>query len=815
MINRLLYFFAIITMMSLTQCISPKKHLSNDKYKEKTLLYKQKIKGNKKFSSYTLEEYYSQQTNRQILFPKVMPYLRAYLRGEKHYKKEQEIKEKKEIDSLYSNLYLYTKNDTTLSAKKRVKKLNKVLKKKNKKLAKQQLKIEEGNWMMRVVGEAPAFYDSSVVATTTEQLKLYYQSKGYFHVDISPQTKIKKRKANITYQITENTPFLFSEHLIDAEDSAIKKLIKKDHINSLIKIGQNYDAELLTKERERVTTMLKDKGYYKFTRNFVYFEVDTSQTPYGASVKTYISNDNGKQHNKYIVTAVNFIIDRKHIETDLDTTYNSIHYTHESSEKFSYKILDYHTKVHSGLHYNFTNTLNTQNSLGDLKVFKFININYKETSDSTLECRISANKFPKWSLSNETGVNINVNEGQSIPGPFVNVKLVNKKLTKGFERLELSGQYGIQGSYSFTNQDKINRVREVGGKASLIFPTFLFQDILFSKKFRIKLSNWSPSTTFSAGIFNTNRVEYTRTTFNLTGQYKWTKNKNTQNSLSFADINIINTTNLTSDFENYLDQISLNNGINLKQSFIPSFVSSIHNTYIFNNNDLTKNRKAYFFKIFTESGGSINTISQLISGNNTTEPKLLNLPHYQFLKVNTDFRFYQPVSKTTTLTFRLNTGLAHGFGPWKVLPYDKYFFIGGINSIRAWAPRRLGPGSYKQTDANGDLTYRFEQPGEILLESSVEWRQKIIGFVNWAFFVDAGNTWTLNEDKNRAGAQFEIDNFYREIALGTGTGLRLDFSFLIFRFDVGFKVWDPSRQIVVPFSDKNQRAYNFGIGYPF
>lgn len=801
--------------MSLTQCISPKRHLSSDKYKEKTLLYKQKIKGNKKFSSYTLEEYYSQQTNRQIIFPKIMPYLRAYLKGEKYYDKEKEKTIKKQIDTTYTKKLSVIKADSSLSEKKRARKLSKTLKKKNKKLAKQQQKIEEGNWMMRVVGEEPAFYDSSVVATTAEQLKLYYQSKGYFHVKIDTLIKIKKRKASIVYQIEENTPFLFSEHIIDADDHQIKKIIKKDRENSLIKIGQNYDSELLTQERERITTMLKDNGYYKFTRNYVFFEVDTSQTPFGASVKTFISNNNGQKHNKYIVTKVNFIIDRKHIQNELDTLYNSITYTHEEKEKFSYKILNYHTKIHSGLYYNFTNTLNTQNSLGDLKVFKFININYKETSDSTLECRISANKFPKWSLSNETGVNINVNEGQSIPGPFVNVKLVNKKLTKGFERLEISGQYGIQGSYSFTNQDQINRVREIGGKSSIIFPTFLFQDLIFSKKFRTKLSNWSPSTTVSAGIFNTNRVEYTRTTFNLTGQYKWTKNKNTQNNLALADINIINTTNLTNDFENYLEQISLNNGVNLKQSFIPSFVSSIHNTYIFNNNDLTKNKKAYFIKVFTESGGTVNTISQLISGDKSTQPELLSLPHYQFLKINTDFRFYQPVSKTTTLTFRLNTGLAHGFGPWKVLPYDKYFFIGGINSIRAWAPRRLGPGSYKQTDADGNLTYRFEQPGEILLESSLEWRQKIIGFVNWAFFVDAGNTWTVNEDKNRAGAQFMINDFYREIALGTGTGIRLDFSFLIFRFDVGFKVWDPSRQIVVPFSDKNQRAYNFGIGYPF
>ena len=115
------------------------------------------------------------------------------------------------------------------------------------------------------------------------------------------------------------------------------------------------------------------------------------------------------------------------------------------------------------------------------------------------------------------------------------------------------------------------------------------------------------------------------------------------------------------------------------------------------------------------------------------------------------------------------------------MPYEKFYFVGGLNSIRAWAPRRLGPGSFARRDDDGEIIYDIEQPGELILESSIEFRTKIVGFVHGAAFVDVGNVWSVSADDQREGADFKLNRFYKEIALGTGLGLRLDFSFLIFR----------------------------------
>jgi outer membrane protein assembly factor BamA len=202
------------------------------------------------------------------------------------------------------------------------------------------------------------------------------------------------------------------------------------------------------------------------------------------------------------------------------------------------------------------------------------------------------------------------------------------------------------------------------------------------------------------------------------------------------------------------------------------------------------------------------------------------LEFYQFLKSSVDFRHYFPYGRESTFAFRINMGAAKPYGAISenTLPYEKYFFAGGSSSIRAWAPRRLGPGNFAATDDNGELNYDFEQFGEIIFETSVEVRRNLVNFLDGALFVDAGNIWVFDQTPEREGANFEFNRFYKEIAIGTGAGLRIDFSFLILRLDIGFKLYDPAQPEGERWTaDKWNLAggnnysptYNIGIGYPF
>jgi outer membrane protein assembly factor BamA len=114
----------------------------------------------------------------------------------------------------------------------------------------------------------------------------------------------------------------------------------------------------------------------------------------------------------------------------------------------------------------------------------------------------------------------------------------------------------------------------------------------------------------------------------------------------------------------------------------------------------------------------------------------------------------------------------------------------------------------------------------MILESMLEYRRKLFGYFDMALFIDAGNAWMIGRDAARPGADFRYDRFYKEIALGAGWGIRMDFDFLVIRLDLATKAIDPSQpegsrwvldnlSFRQPFGKRGQTVFNFGIGYPF
>jgi outer membrane protein assembly factor BamA len=269
-------------------------------------------------------------------------------------------------------------------------------------------------------------------------------------------------------------------------------------------------------------------------------------------------------------------------------------------------------------------------------------------------------------------------------------------------------------------------------------------------------------------------------------------------------------------------------GNNLINAFKPSYVSSMIFTLTWNNNYGVAQKSSTYARATFESGG---TLLNLYSPKFITDQ---GLERYQYLRAGIDFRKNVALSKTRAFAFRINTGFGYIYSPNNVLPYEKNFFAGGSNSVRAWRPRRLGLGSdpppvNSNIAGNGYFDYSIEKPGQLLLEGSMEWRQKLFGFVHYAFFIDAGNTWAVGTT-DKVKANFAWNTFYKQFGIGTGVGLRFDFTFLILRFDVGIKAWepadDPNRPIGhfvlwnakwwKPYSATQEPViYNIGIGYPF
>lgn len=810
MIVKLLKFFLLASIIFFTSCVGTS-YLKNDE----KLLYKQKIKGNENISSDRLDNLYKQKSNRRILLLPISPYVALYETGQDYYD-EDRIKAKKErITEKYSNKVAEAEAEEEF---KKAKRYNRRL---NKKVEKLNKKLEDGNLFMRW-GEPLAVYDSAATEQTKAQMQLFLESKGYFDATVEyilQERGIGKKRVEVTYLIEENIAYLVDTIFYNAgDDKVMLSILIGGSRNSLISEGDNYNQSSLTEERERIETLMKDKGYYTFNRQFIEFNVYQSPDTNLLSLEVVINKSlKGNSHKRYKLSKVNFTTD---VNTDLggvkrtEEKFNGIDYYYYS-RSYRKKILDQRVFLRPGEFYSREKTLDTQRQLANLDMFRFVNIKY-DTAGGEFIANIFTSPLQKYQLSNEVGVNVNVTFG--LPGPFYNVSLKNRNPFGGVEIMEVSSRIGFEGVASLSDQTDVSTATEARANVSFTFPHFLFP---LGSQLKSKIAILNPKTRTGLGYNYTKRPEYIRSNINGSYGYSWQNRKRWNFDWTVTDVNLI-ASSLNGDFEKALKN-QAKFGTQLSRSFEPSFVSS---TYLslsksFNNYGQSNGKdKATYIKIFAESGGTLLNFKDLQNNIDTS-----NLAYFQFIKASVDYRRYIPYGKESTLAFRFKAGLAKPYGKFSqnVLPYEKYFFAGGSNSIRAWAPRRLGPGSYAATDEEGDFTYNFEQPGEVIIESSIEVRRNLIGFFEGAAFIDAGNVWSFTEGE-KSGSSFAVDQFLSQIAIGTGVGLRIDFSFLVLRFDLGFKLYDPAREAgerwtISEWNLGTRKNYgptlNIGIGYPF
>jgi hypothetical protein len=344
----------------------------------------------------------------------------------------------------------------------------------------------------------------------------------------------------------------------------------------------------------------------------------------------------------------------------------------------------------------------------------------------------------------------------------------------------------------------------------------------------------------SVGYTYTDRPEYRRTATTLSNTYTWGNQRSLQYSLALANLSLIDS-DIDSLFEIRLNTLNDQGNYNLVNSFRASFVSSMILGVTWNYHYGSLDKHSVFVRAQFEPGGTML---------NFVNPDIITrqgLQYFKYLRFNVDFRRMRIINKWAQLAYRVNTGVAYSYSDNNTLPYEKFYFAGGSKSVRAWSPRRLGLGSVPPEFAadpreDGLYSYQFEKPGEILIEGSIELRSKLVGFIDGAIFLDAGNVWSFRQrapevDGVRQGnSQFKARSFLKEMGVGTGFGLRFDFTFLILCFDVGIKIYDPARpandrfvldkvDFFKPYAIKTGESsfmhirepviYNIGIGYPF
>lgn len=778
-----------------------------------TLLVDQNISGAKGLNKTEIESLYENRPNAKILFITWSPYVDLYQLGLKAHDTAKYERKKLKYETKF------TSKIEKAIAKENTKKERSYREKLQKKLNKQNRNIKEGNQAMRL-GEPLSIFDTIQEEQTVKKIKNYLFSKGYFSAEVGYDYEETFKLVTSTYTINRNKPYIIDSIFYTVADDNINALLQKHVKKSIIKKGNNYQQEELTEERNRINSLMLNNGYYNFNRQYISFAVDSSSlgdNKIAIGIKVLNPKENGN-HKVFKIDSVIFTTDadvRNRLDKRNFNTRNGVKYLFYS-KRYSDKILDRRIFLYPDSAYSQKNTFETQQQLSNMDIFKFINVNY-DTTGGLFIAKINTIPLNKYQTSTELGLNVS----QGLPGPLFNMSIKNRNTFKGLEITELGGRVGFEGLSGARNTGNPYSSLDYGINLAVTFPQFIFP---LKTRQRLALGKYNPKSRLSAGLTYNNRIEdYLRRNIFASWSYLWQGAKKDKNyTLRVADINFINSS-LTSTYREFLEGLE-SQGNNLILSFVPSFVNSTWFSATHNVNDYgNKKQSSAYLRYQIESGGNI-----LYSLSNLEAVERDSIAFFRFARVNFDFRRTTPLTSITTLAYRINAGVAVSYDKNRTLPYEKFYFAGGSNSIRAWNPRRLGPGSYISVDSLGNYDDSFEQPGEVLLEASIEYRHKLFGPIYGAFFLDAGNSWMLYEDPTRPGSQFKFDKFYKQIAVGGGYGVRVDISFLILRLDAAWKIIDPGyvstdtdrNSIFDAPSFNNQEDYkrlvwNIGIGYPF
>jgi len=660
------------------------------------------------------------------------------------------------------------------------------------------------------LGEPPVLASFSAMEKNRALLQNRLENRGYFKDTVILDTMYKGRKLRAVYTAEIGNQYLIRNvaypTAVDSADS-LGKAIGLTAKRSLLKKGDPYNLDVIKNERSRIDTRLKQKGFYYFSPDDLLVRVDSTVGDYQVDMTLLIKKSTPPEARKVyrIGDIVVFADYNVHTDTSADVSGLPKMYGYtiiDPNKIFKPQIFNRALIFKSGDLYNRHDHDLSLNRLISLGVFKFVKIRFdeKDTARNILNAFYYLTPTEKKSIRFEVS---GLTQSNDANGGQVSVSWRNRNIFRGAELFTTTFYLGYLRQY--LGQGQHTNTTKFGVDLNLFLPR-----VVGPVQFQTN-SGFMPKTKFSLGYeYYEQSQQYTLNSFKASAGYVWKESITKEHTLEIFRVNLVNPTHIDS-----LYQLQLDTNIVLARSLEKTFI--IGPTYNFNlNTNLKPNRNKNNFYFNGNIDWSANVLG-LAEGANVektgVQKKLFGVPFSQYIRGEVDFRHYLSFSQTTILASRITSGIGYAWGNSSTMPFVKEFFAGGANDIRAFRSRALGPGTYYA--GNRDTAFIADQPGDIKIEMNTELRFKLFSIVRWAFFVDAGNIWTLRYDSSRVGSQF-TGNWLNQIAVGVGTGLRLDVSILLIRLDLGIPVREPylapGKQWV--FDTKNT-VLNFAIGYPF
>lgn len=740
--------------------------------------------------------------------------------------------------------------------------------------------VDLNEWL-EDVGEAPVIVNEQRVERSAERLRAWYWNRGWFDAETSYEIIPKKnQRAEVRYEVITNRPYIIDSVTTRIASGSVDSIYEMHRQESMIKPGMRYRSADFGAERERLTTLFRNNGIYHFEQEYITFEADTVGTEQKVNAAVLVQNREAVvdgvstriPFNVYRISKVNVFPDYNIDNRDDPVTDTA---SYEGYDLYSFDELRYRPRaltdaifITPGTIYSDSDRTLTYNRLNQLRIFRYPNIQFIEDPEDTTNTSLIANIFltprPKYSLGFEFDVSqSNIQRfGIGFGG-----SLLVRNLFGGAEILELSGRGSIGASKEVANNinDRFFDITEVGTDVKLTLPRIMFP--ISTERFIPKYMY--PFTSFSLGASTQNNIGLDRQSLTAIMNYRWFPSEILTHQLDLLNIQYVRNLNTANYFNVYqnsfqeLNRIATSTNVDVDDSYfivndqgirrlsIPegaeNFLSDTRDrdfnltpnqlqnlndirerknrltednlifasnfSYILNKKEDIYDEDFSRLRVKVESAGNfLSGFSRIadLEQDETGRYNIFGVNFSQYIRTEVDYIKHWDLGRDNVFAIRTFGGIAIPYGNSNSIPFIRSFFAGGPNDNRAWQAYSLGPGSSGGRNEFNEANLK--------LAFSAEYRFRLLGDFRSALFIDTGNIWNVFDVVEEEASTFTSLADLRDIAVGTGVGLRYDFSFFVLRFDLGFKTYNPAREIgnrwFTDFS-LSQAVFNVGINYPF
>lgn len=665
------------------------------------------------------------------------------------------------------------------------------------------------HWLYEKLVEEPVLISDVRPEVRVHMIDELLENNGYFSGEASFELLPARnpKKVKIKYNVNVGKAYCLDSITLLPDTCRLYHLIDSVALKStyLVK-GSRYCTDSLSAERVRITNAIRNRGYYYFRPEYIEYLADSTITQGAIALRMTISNAAPRfALQSYETGNITVTVHRNQGGGVPDTIKTpQVTIVQMQPSKLRTQLIPECVTFRKGRTFSVRNMTTTQNYLSRMGIFNSINVNVRPDSTATRPT-LDVNVDCTFDTPLEASIEVNASsKSNSYLGPGITLGVTNRNLFGGGEQFNVS----LTGAYEWqTGRDRGNSLfnsYEFGISTSLSFPRMLLPGFVTRRR---RTLNWT-RISLNADILN--RPHYFKMAqFNTSISYDWRANRYSTHSLTPLKLIYTKLISTTADFDSIMDANQA-----VAQSFQSQFIPQISYSYTFDRKYGRDNTLNWQFTV-QEAGNLLWAVWDLTGSDG--EKQLFGTPFSQFVKATTQLVYGRRLGGTHWLMSRVAVGAAHAYGNSSQVPYSEQFYVGGANSVRAFTVRSIGPGSYHDPAENVDGY--FDQTGTFKFEANLEYRFPLYGMFRGALFIDAGNVWLLKNDPQRPGGLLDGAGFFKDLALGTGLGLRFDMEMIVVRADLGIALhapYDTSHRgyFNIP-SFKDALAFHLAIGYPF